>query len=190
MKLVYASDSKSVLWVGGWWRVSIADPLRVKQMLSHEVDRVCEEREGFEPSVRSICCGVRVRVSPSACLSQTDSWCCPTTNFFLSRNDPPHTLLPKQARNGVVYECCLQAWHQQLFFESQCPPMNYGLEGRCLLASRRGFEPQWLEWAQWAEFFTLLRPINKLSKHVMFFINQQCSELSPPCPLSPSSSTM
>ena len=76
------------------------------------------------------------------------------------------------------------------FFESQCPPMNYGLEGRCLLASRRGFEPQWLEWAQWAEFFTLLRPINKLSKHVMFFINQQCSELSPPCPLSPSSSTM
>ena len=78
----------------------------------------------------------------------------------------------------------------KLFFESQCPPMNYGLEGRCLLASRRGFEPQWLEWAQWAEFFTLLRPINKLSKHVMFFINQQCSELSPPCPLSPSSSTM
>ena len=100
-----------------------SDPLRVKQMLSHEVDRVCEEREGFEPSVRSICCGVRVRVSPSACLSQTDSWCCPTTNFFLSRNDPPHTLLPKQARNGVVYECCLQAWHQQLFFESQWPPV-------------------------------------------------------------------
>ena len=43
-----------------------SDPLRVKQMLS-EVDRV--------------------RVSPSACLSQTDSWCYPTTNFFLSRND-------------------------------------------------------------------------------------------------------
>ena len=123
MKLVYTGDSKSVAQVGGWWRVSIADPLRVKQMLSHEVDRVCEEREGFEPSVRSICCGVRVRVSPSACLSQTDSWCCPTTNFFLSRNDPPHTLLPKQARNGVVYECCLQAWHQQLFFESQWPPV-------------------------------------------------------------------
>ena len=51
----------------GWWVVtgSIADPLRVKQMLS-EVDRV--------------------RVSPSACLSQTGSWCYPTTNFFLSRN--------------------------------------------------------------------------------------------------------
>ena len=66
MKLVYASDSKSVAQVGGWRRVSIADPLRVKQMLSHEVVRGCEEREGFEPSVRSIFCGVRVRVSPSA----------------------------------------------------------------------------------------------------------------------------
>ena len=41
---------------------SIADPLRVKQMLS-EVDRV--------------------RVSPSACLNQTDSWCYPTTTYGL-----------------------------------------------------------------------------------------------------------
>jgi len=45
-------------------RAVIATP--TKQSLCHEVVKSCEEREGFEPSVRSIFCGVRARVSPSA----------------------------------------------------------------------------------------------------------------------------